>query len=268
MIMGLVSVAARDAIGRFQVVESLLFKLLQIISMPTQFERHLKQYSQYSDVIRDIVEADFSSFDPGKGDEVLVWDQENHVGMMNRHNYALLFWIDYFLSSGTKPVLVHVDAHRDMDEPSPPDSRNMKNPEYAAKYIDSLQVKEFIVPAEELEIFESIDLIGHGFNNSFRNFNKVIEVAKNETVVFDLDLDIFDDPLIEKEYNSDQHRKIGLNYQDAYRKFALLIKYSELTTIAFSPDYMDAGLAEKHLREIRKAYEQVSDSGGFLSGLF
>ena len=235
--------------------------------MPTRFEKHLAEYSTYSDVIKNIDETDFSNFNPSKGDSNLVWDKSKHVGVMNRHNYALLFWIDYFLSSNTKPVLIHVDRHDDLNEPEMPDTSKMKNPEYAAKYIDNIEVNQFMKPSIELGLFESIELRGHSRNENFSDIDNLLQIAKNNSVVFDLDLDVYErNPLLKKNYSGDAHRKLGLNFEDSYTKFAEMIYLSDLTTVAFSPHYVDNGqMIQKHFNNIRKAYSEVSNSGGIVN---
>lgn len=237
--------------------------------MTTEFEKHLAEYSTYSDVIKKINEKDFSNFNPSKGDTTLTWDKTNHVGVMNRHNYALLFWIDYFLSSNTKPVLIHVDRHDDLSKPKMPDKGKMKNPEYAAKYIDNIDVNEFMKPAIELGLFESMELRGHKQSKNFSDFERLLEIAKNNPVVFDLDLDVYEqNALLTENYNGSSHREIGLNFEDSYVEFAEMIYLSDLTTVAFSPHYVENGkMIQKHFENIRRAYSDVSNSGGIVNAI-
>lgn len=238
--------------------------------MAGDFEGFLEKYARHSEKIRNVRESDFSSFNMGKGDEQLVWDREKHVGVMNRHNYALLFWLDYFLSSGSRPMVVHVDRHEDLASPSQSmDRSRLKDIKYTANYIDSIKVKEFIKPAMDLGLIDGIELMGINSKNSFEHFERYIEVAKSNPVIFDLDLDVYQrNPFICESYSSEQERKVAMSHEDSYVKFAEMIHLADLTTVAFSPDYLDGNNREtrKHFREIRSAYNEVS-SGGILDGL-
>lgn len=235
--------------------------------MGGNFEGFLDRYAQHSSQIKDVREKDFSEFNMKKGDEVLTWDRDKHVGVMNRHNYALLFWLDYFLSSGTRPVVVHVDRHEDLAKPGQlMDRSRVKNIEYTAKYIDNIKVKEFIKPAMDLGVIESIELCGINRKNSFKDFDRLLKVAKNNPVIFDLDLDVYQrNPFICESYSSENQREMALTYGESYEKFAEMIHLADLTTIAFSPDYLDGNIDEtrKHFRNIRSAYDNVSSEGLF-----
>lgn len=234
-------------------------------SMVSNFEGFLAEYAQHSAQINGIEEGDFSKFDMSQGDSVLHWDKNRHVGVMNRHNYALLFWLDYFVSTGEKPILVHVDGHQDLAEPSQYLSKaDVKQIDHVAKYVDNIEVKEFIKPAAKLGLVKEIELFGS--ENTFENFENAINLARDRRVIFDLDLDVYTtSPFVVEEYNSEAQRERGISYRDSYESFAELMHLSDLTTVAFSPDYLRGNENEvvRHFRNIRSEYDEVSSKGLF-----
>lgn len=239
--------------------------------MSRDFEGFLEEYARHSDTIRDVRGGDFSQFDMNKGDRELVWDRNRHVGVMNRHNYALLFWLDYFLSSGSRPMVAHVDRHEDLAEPGQSmDRGRLKDIEYIANYIDGIKVKEFIEPAMDLGLIEGVELMGINRKNSFKEFDRYLEVARKNPVIFDLDMDVYQrNPFICESYKSEQAEEVAMTYQDSYVKFAEMIQLADLTTIAFSPDYLDGNIEETktHFKRIREACDEIGSGGGLLSGI-
>jgi hypothetical protein len=69
---------------------------------PDSFNRLLNSYSSYSNVIESVLEDDFRTF--SFRDSELLWDSNRSIALMNRHNYAILFRLDYFASTGLKPI--------------------------------------------------------------------------------------------------------------------------------------------------------------------
>lgn len=91
---------------------------------------------------------------------------------MNRHNYALLFWPDYFLSSGSRPMVVHVDRHEDLAESGQSVERGRVNDiEYVANYIDRIDVKGF----ERYTAFSGENVLQKAFL-TFCHFNVAYEL--------------------------------------------------------------------------------------------
>lgn len=235
--------------------------------MSTGFEEFLKAFSQHSKM--NVTEGDFSAFGYGMED-TLLWDPHNRVGVMERHNYALAFWLDYLLNSGINPVLVHIDRHQDMGRPKIPEKGKMKNTEFAAKYIDGLSIKKFIEPAAEWGFFSDIELRGDA--NSFKDVGKLVQLAKSRGshVIFDLDMDVYQkNPYIIKKPGEvpGNHRDQCLTFEQSYEAFAELMYHSDLTTVAFSPDYItNSSEIERHYRQIARHYSNYSGSSG-LSGV-
>jgi hypothetical protein len=231
----------------------------------SRFDTILSSYSERSDRIDSVLEDDFWRF-PFR-DDTLLWDQNRHIGMMNRHNYALLFWLDYVASTRDKPVLIHVDRHKDLEDPDQPlDISAVDDPEYVANYVDSLRVNEFIKPPVEQEIFEDVSMFGASNMSSFEELVQLADSGISGAFIFDLDLDVFQrNPLINDQNAS--HRNV-ISHRTAYELFADLLIDANLSTVCFSPDYQDGKSREtiqKHFTNLVDVTERMESSEGLVS---
>ncbi|MBN1406703.1 MAG: UPF0489 family protein [Calditrichaceae bacterium] len=160
---------------------------------------------------------------------------DKNIFIFDNHNHAFFFWLWGWMEKKveTDSILVHVDQHTDMRNPSKPFRGKLKENltlDMIFQYTNYvLNVGNFIQPALDTGLISSVEMI-----NSITAFDNPIP----EKFILDIDMDIFA-PELDFMDNS-----IKLMKLQSYIKIASFI------TIATSPFFIDQSLAINYINQL------------------
>jgi hypothetical protein len=157
------------------------------------------------------------------------------IFIFDNHNHAFFFWLWGWMNNKVKSgsILVHVDQHTDMRQPSLSFKEKLDDKLTIYKIFRytnyELNVGNFIQPAVETGLISSVEMI-----NSTTAFNNPIP----EQYILDIDMDIF---------------APELDFMDNQIKLAKIKSYiqkASFITIATSPFFIDQSRAIDYIKQL------------------
>lgn len=212
---------------------------------------NLKYYGSERETMRNVRVIDSpDQYNPAASPGYIAWCPSHGIAVADHHNYAMLFWLAYIntrkgVMKG-KPDLFHLDEHEDLAKPgkiprSPPETVGQ-----AERYVEQVQINEFIQPFLDWQLFSSTFNYSEGGDSGGIAVGHARQQVEPHigAEVFDLDLDFF-------------NKVEGSQYiDDWYDMAAKCIEAAEITTIATSPRYIAPEDAARHYREILQRLER------------
>jgi hypothetical protein len=174
---------------------------------------------------------------------------DENLYITDAHHHALNAWLALEDELDGDTGLVHVDAHRDYEDPGEVE-RPYTGEEAVENISDQLEINEFIVPAEDWDIVNETYFWGDGYMDSD------IPDPDHSSEIFDLDLDVFI-PIKEKRDRLFAKQEIDQQEFDEYvenfyREFASRIMDADVATVATSPGYIHQEEALEHMNGISR----------------
>lgn len=182
--------------------------------------------------------------------EQYVWDDEHYVYITDDHSHALTAWAAAYqegLLDGAVDI-VHVDAHKDNEDPAVPMEGVPETVEAADNYVPKdITIKSFIRPALDWGIADDVKYWGVGPGADVAEVYGLEELnchfQSPETMILDIDLDVFSQPGI-------GHGRNDIAPDELCETLADGTHNAPVTTIATSPGYINQETAVDHLHNI------------------
>lgn len=166
-----------------------------------------------------------------KGKDIIFFDN---------HNHAIYFWYEARNKKiiGNDNILIHIDEHSDMREPSEyipkKDFLDLEKVFYYTNYV--LNVWNYIIPALKEGLIKEVMQIRNQLN--LEDYFKEIDKYSKNDIILNLDLDFFEP---------------GLDYIDYELKKKVVLdaaKKATFITVASSPFFIDQKLALEIFRDL------------------